>query len=301
MPFTPEETSLYDGAPVELYYFRTDDAVEAWPLTSGDEAVIDGVLRYEPAPISRSGLQSSTAEAQGQMRVTIAADDPLAAKFIAYLPERQILLTVLQYHRTDTLAERVPVFVGTVNSVEFENGQAVLSCQPIGKGLTRTVPWQSYKALCNWPLYGPGCGVLRTAFTTLLPTGPQFVEADIVRDAAFATHPNGWYTNGYLEVEETRETRFIISHTTNEIRLIYPLTSYKPGMTVRFYAGCDRTETTCRNRFNNIQNYLGFNRVPTENPFNTSFSGNGSTTSTSSTTPDTNFYRRISNQLGLGG
>lgn len=282
MPFTPEETSLYDGAPVELYYFRSDDAVEQWARTSGDEVVVDGVLRYDPIPISRSGLQSSTAEAQGQMRVTIPADDPLAKKFIAYLPERRILLTVLRYHRGDALAERVAVFVGTVNSIEFENGEAILSCQPITKGMTRSVPWQSYKALCNWPLYGPGCGVLRTGFQTVLPAGPQFVSADIVRDSAFAAQANGWYTNGYAEVVETRETRFIVSHTTNEIRLIYPFTTYQPGMEVRFYAGCDRTEATCRTKFNNIPNYLGFNRVPSENPFDTSFSGNGSTTSTSS-------------------
>lgn len=275
MPFNPEETSLYDGAPVELYYFRSDDAQEQWAFTSGDTEVIDGVLRYTPVPISRTGLQSSTAEAQGQIRVTLPADDPLAKKFIAYLPERQVLLTILQFHRGDAGFERIPVFIGTVNSVEFENGEAVLSCQPVTKGLTRSVPWQSYKALCNWPLYGPGCGVLRTAFQTVLPTGPQFVEGDIVRDNAFAAQVDGWYTNGYIEVVETRETRFVIGHTTNELRLNYPFTSYQQGMEVRVYAGCDRTEGTCRAKFNNIQNYLGFNRVPQINPFNTSFSGDG--------------------------
>lgn len=275
MPFTPEEISLYDGTPVELYYFRSDDAQEQWAFTSGDAEIIDGVLRYTPIPISRTGLQSSTGEAQGQIRITIPADDPLAKKFIAYLPERQVLLTILQFHRSDVGFERIPVFIGTVNSVDFENGEAILSCQPVTKGLTRSVPWQSYKALCNWPLYGPGCGVLRTSFQTVLPAGPQFVSGDIVRDNAFSALASGWFTNGYIEVVETRETRFILSHTTNELRIIYPLTSYQEGMEVRVYAGCDRTEATCRTKFNNIQNYLGFNRVPTNNPFNTSFSGNG--------------------------
>jgi len=295
MPFTPEETSLFDGTPVELYYFRSDDAQEQWAFTSGDSTIIDGVLRYAPIPISRTGLSSSTAESQGQMRVTIPADEPLAKKFIAYLPERRILLTVLRYHRSDAEAQRIPVFIGTVNSIEFENGSAVLSCQPITKGMTRSVPWQSYKALCNWPLYGPGCGVLRTAFQTILPTGPQFVDADIVRDNEFSTKSNGWYTNGYAEVADTRETRFIVSHTTNEIRLIYPFTSYKPGMEVRFYAGCDRTEATCRTKFNNIPNYLGFNRVPTENPFSTSFSGTGAAGAGESN----RYMDRIVRQLGL--
>lgn len=288
MPFTPEEISLYDGTPVELYYFRSDDAQEQWAFTSGDSVVVDGVLRYNPVPISRTGLQSSTGEAQGQIRVTLPADDPLVKKFIAYLPERQVLLTILQFHRSDAGFERIPVFIGTVNSVDFENGEAVLSCQPVTKGLTRSVPWQSYKALCNWPLYGPGCGVLRTAFQTALPTGPQFVSGDIVRDNAFSLLSNGWFANGYIEVVETRETRFILSHTTNELRIIYPLTSYVEGMEVRAYAGCDRTEGTCRTKFNNIENYLGFNRVPQINPFNTSFSGNGS-----AAPADTGFLRNL--------
>ena len=277
MPYSTEEQSLYRGSPVDLFYFRSDDATEQWAFTSGDEEIVDGVLRYAPIPISRSGVLSSTVEPQGQMRVTIPADEPLAKKFVAYLPERQILLTVLQAHRSDTTFEKIPVFIGTVNSIEFENGEAMLSCQPVTKGLTRSVPWQRYKSLCNWALYGAGCGVLRTGFTTLLPTGPTFVSGDIIRDSAFALQTNGWYTNGYLEVEETRETRYIINHTTNELRLIYPLTNFTAGMTVRVYAGCDRTESTCRSKFNNIDNYLGFNRVPQENPFDTSFSGNGST------------------------
>lgn len=292
MPYTTEEQSLYRGSPVELFYFRSDDAVEQWAFTNGDEEIVDGVLRYTPIPISRTGVSSSTVESQGQMRVTLPADEPLAKKFIAYLPERQILLTVLVAHRSDTLFEKVPVFIGTVNSVDFENGEAVLSCQPVTKGLNRSVPWQSYKALCNWPLYGPGCGVLRGAYTTLLPTGPSFVSGDIVRDSTFALQTNDWYTNGYLEVEETRETRYIVGHTTNELRLIYPLTTFAAGMTVRVYAGCDRTESTCRSKFNNIDNYLGFNRVPQDNPFDTSFSGRGSSGGESAITAFLNSAQR---------
>lgn len=276
MPFTAEETSTYDGTPVELYYFRTEDAAEAWTFTTGDDVVVDGVLRYAPAPIGRTGLQSSTAEAQGQMRVTLPADDPLARKFIAYLPEKRILLTVLRFHRNDTVVQRVPVFIGTVNSIEFAEGEATMSCQPITKGLTRSVPWQSYKALCNHSLYGPGCGVLRNGFRTVLSTGPQFVQGDVVRDNAFSLQTNGWFTNGFVEVVATGETRFIVSHATNELRIIYPFTTWVPGMALHVFAGCDRTENTCRSKFNNIPNYLGFNRVPTENPFNTSFSGNSS-------------------------
>lgn len=271
MPFSTEETSLFFGSPVELYYFRNEDASEVWTRTSGDDIVVDGVLRYDPAPIARSALQSSTVEPQGQMRVTLPADDPMARKFIAYLPEKRILLTVLRYHRSDTSAQRRPVFIGTVNSVEFEQGEAVLSCQPITKGLTRSVPWQSYKALCNHSLYGPGCGVIRTAFETILAAGPQFIEGITVRDSAFAAKPNDWFTNGFAEVTSTGEKRFIVSHFENEIAVNYPFTSYPPGAEIRFYAGCDRTEDICRSRFGNIPNYLGFNRVPTVNPFDTNF------------------------------
>lgn len=275
MTFVAEETSLYRGAPVELFHFQSDDALENWARTTGDVEIIDGLLVYEVAPIKRGSLRSSAGEPQGQMQVEMPIDDPLVRKFIAYLPERQILLTVYRMHEGDSLAEKVPVFIGTVSSVNFTEEKATLSCQPVTGAQSRMIPWQSYKALCNWALYGQGCGVLRAAHQTALPSGPNFAGPDTLVDPAFSAFPDGWYRNGYVEVLTTREVRYIVSHVGDTITLIAPFTTSPAGNSTLVYPGCDRSEATCRNKFDNIANYLGFNRVPTSNPFDTSFSGSG--------------------------
>lgn len=276
MPFNDQEASLYRGAPVELYLFQSDDALERWRFTTGDEDIQEGADVWERAPIQRGALVSSTGEAQGPIEVKLPADHPVARKFVAYLPERPINLAIFRYHRTDLAAERLQIFSGRVSSVSFREGEAIFTCQPILNAMGRKVPWQSYKSLCNWALYGPGCGVLRLTHQLVLATGPNFGDAATLKDPQFLAQPDGWFTNGYIEVTETRETRFIINHTGDTLTLIAPLTNFTPGMEMRVYPGCDRTENTCRVKFNNIQNYLGFNRIPTENPFDTSLSGNGS-------------------------
>lgn len=275
MSYIIEETSAFRGAPVELFHFRTDDALENWARTTGDEPFTDGLLNYELSPIKRSGVRSSAGESQGPMTVELPIDDPLVAKFISYLPERQILLTVYRTHVFDSISEKVAVFIGTVNSCSYDSEKATLSCQPATNATSRNVPWQSCKALCNWGLYQQGCGVLKATFEQVFPTGPNFVDGLTVTDPILSGYSDGWFTNGYVEVQSTRETRFIVSHIGDSISLIAPFTTSPAGQPTRFYPGCNRTEATCRDKFDNIENYLGFDRVPTENPFNTSFSGNG--------------------------
>lgn len=277
MAYAADETSAFRGAPIELFHFRTDDALENWARTTGDESILDGLLVYEVSAIKRAGVRSAAGESQSAMSVELPLDDPLVAKFIAYLPERQILLTVYRMHAFDTLAERVAVFIGTVNSCTFDSEKAVLSCQPSTNATLRNVPWQSCKSLCNWALYQQGCGVVKSTFQQALPSGPSFVSGVTITDPLFSTYADGWFTNGYVEVESTREVRFIDSHEGDTITVITPFLNSPAGQPTKVYPGCDRTESTCRNKFNNIANYLGFNRIPLENPFDTSFSGKSNT------------------------
>jgi len=38
------------------------------------------------------------------------------------------------------------------------------------------------------------------------------------------------------------------------------------GKQVIVYAGCDKTPQTCKNKFNNLQNFRGFPYIPVKNP-----------------------------------
>jgi len=40
------------------------------------------------------------------------------------------------------------------------------------------------------------------------------------------------------------------------------------SLTVTLYPGCPRDRQTCNDRFNNLENYGGFDWIPSRNPFN---------------------------------
>ena len=59
----------------------------------------------------------------------------------------------------------------------------------------------------------------------------------------------------------------MLGHVGNNIEMDYPLFSLAPGEPINAYAGCDRTLGTCRTKFNNVPNRLGFDWTPRENPY----------------------------------
>jgi hypothetical protein len=58
----------------------------------------------------------------------------------------------------------------------------------------------------------------------------------------------------------------ITDHVGEKISIAYRFSELKDGDTVDAYAGCDGRAETCRDKFDNIDNFLGFPFTPQENP-----------------------------------
>lgn len=268
MSFDDKEHSSYDGAPVELFLFEDDLGLNRWAVTTGDAEINVDAIVYAPGIIKRSSIKQSANDTPGVINVEVPGNDPIALQFRAFLPARPISLRVFKYHRTDGEVEKKVAFIGTANSVKFNmaTGMASISCYPITKTSLRRVPWQVYKKGCNWALYGNGCAVLRSSFEVSRPT-LNAVDGDTIQSTVFSGYDDGWFTNGYVQVIATGEVRFITEHVGDTIRLIYPYEALTTADEVNVYPGCDRTAETCRSKFDNIVNYLGFDYIPSESPF----------------------------------
>ena len=273
MPYDTYELSAYDGAPVELFLFRDDVAQQTWAFTTGDDKLVDGLVSYMPDVISRTAIKQSGGQVPDGIQIKVEASSNLAQQFKAYLPARPISLIVTRYQRKDAGMERVTMFAGQLTTVAFESdGMATLNCQPVTKSIRRKVPWQVYKSGCNWALYELGCGVSRTAFAT--PAGTYTMSGGTVTSNQFATKPDGWFAAGYVEVAATGERRFVTSHVGTNLTLNYPFTNLAPNEPLVAYAGCQRTKTMCAEKFNNLDNKLGFDFIPELNPYDTTFGTN---------------------------
>ena len=57
-----------------------------------------------------------------------------------------------------------------------------------------------------------------------------------------------------MEVKEFKNGRVVLSLPMN--------TSIEPGDQFEIIAGCDKTKTSCKNKFNNLINFRGFPDIP---------------------------------------
>lgn len=265
MTLDARERSRYSGNPVECYRFQADLSI--WRFTSADERVPinvlpDGLQMYEPEPIRRGEIRFSQEESSGGFEVTVPRWNPVAALFIASPPSTAITLTVYRTHLDD--GQVIPAWIGTVISAVFDGSEARLECRPVLGALKRTIPRIVAQRTCNWPLYSPGCGINKAAFMDLATVSG--IAGAVVTAAIFSSHADGWYDTGWLErADKTR--RYVLTHLGNSVTLQTPFVGLAVGEIIQAFAGCLRTEAVCTAKFNNIVNFLGFERLPSRNPY----------------------------------
>jgi uncharacterized phage protein (TIGR02218 family) len=254
------ERSTFLGEPVEG--FRFAQAATVWRFTSADVDVNFSTGTYVREAIVHEALDYSQEDTAGNAVVRVPKGNAVAALYVSYIPTSKVNLTIYRKHRGDP--QEIAIFIGTVVSCSFEGPEAVLLCAPISQSLGKKVPSIVFGSQCNWNLYGTGCTASKAAFSD--PATVSSVSGLVVRAAAFALRPDGWFDNGWLETTDAQR-RFIVSHVGDALTLMNSFPSLAVGASVTAVAGCQRTEAICQSKFANLVNHLGFPRVPTRNPY----------------------------------
>ena len=264
MTYNAIEISPYFGAPYELYWFATAD--QNFYFTSSDHAITYLDNQYTPVAIKRTPT-NQTAEAKGgTVKVTVPKDNPVAELFIAFSPETPLFLVIYRGHVGDS--DVVVNFTGKCTMAVFGDF-AELTAIPLSDVLKNSVPAMSFQAPCNHFLYDSGCTVNKSAFATPGVISAMDATGAIVTVPAAASKVDGWFTVGYIEIGQQR--RMIMLHVGSVLTLIEPLVDVEVGAEVTLYAGCMRDFNTCKTKFNNAKNYVGFQWIPAKNPFKDPF------------------------------
>ena len=262
MTFDSKEKSRYLGQPVEG--FRFSQGTNTWLYTSADRAITLPSGVFAPEAIVRSELDFSQEDTGETIELTLPRANPVPALFIGDLPSTQLLVSIYRAHRGDEdLA--VTIFSGKVVRARFEQSEAILTGASLMTMLTRTVPILALQTPCNHVLYSTACGANPTASRDQISV--TTIDGATVVSNDFALRPDQWYRGGRLE-SATGETRFVADHQGNTVTLISPMPGASPLDDVWAYWGCDHLEATCRDKFNNLVNHLGWSRLPDRNPFN---------------------------------
>lgn len=262
MTYAARETSIDTGQPCELYAFQTADS--GWYFTSGDEAQSYLGQTYAIETINRTAITQSGETKAGQVKITVPLDNAVAQLFRTYIPDTPLSVVIYRTHGTD--GEFVVIFTGRVLVASFGDF-AELTAMPESDVLKYAVPSEQFQTQCNHFLFDAGCKVAKALY--MVPGVVGAIAGNVLTIPACAGKPNGWFTAGYIEFGLQR--RMILSHVGNQIALIAPVPGLTVGASVNAYAGCMRDFGTCVSKFNNPQNFAGFQWIPINNPFATPF------------------------------
>lgn len=263
MTYATLETSVQQGAPVELYEFV--QGLKRWAYCSGAEEVVRSGQTYTPYAVQRDRVKQSTDVFKNSIKLTFPRGNEFASQFLGFAPEDVTSVTILRGHYTDPDAQFVTYWKGRVLSAKATESRIELECEPIYTSIKRPGLRAKFEYSCRHALYGRGCGVNRETYKHegLVVTVAGGLNVDVVGAGTF---PDGYFSGGIL-IAPNRSSRFLVSHAGSVVTMSRPISGLAPTQLVCLYPGCDHLRSTCDTKFNNLDNFGGFPWIPSRNPF----------------------------------
>jgi uncharacterized phage protein (TIGR02218 family) len=164
----------------------------------------------------------------------------------------------------DTSPGLVTLFVGRVAEVDVGRSQATIKVNTHLELLSLQWPWRLFQPACTRNLYDAGCTLNQADFAVSATVGAGSTVRNIVTTLSEGA---GWASLGMLTF-----TSGALAGKSYGIRLDDGAGNLQPsvpvpiapssGDTLTIYPGCDRQQSTCKNKFNNLQHFEGFPYVP---------------------------------------
>ncbi len=248
--------------PVELYHMWRDGG-EHWRWTSGDISVSYDGNTYIPATISRSLVRYNSQLEVSIMTITASSvQDPLF-DFVAQNPIEILWISVMKLHREQSPLEADVVFIGQIKDVSFKGVAAQVKCVGFEHFLKKTIPAWRYQLTCNHQVFDINCALNSNLFKTTETITLDSTKT-ILTGTAFGTKADGYFIGG--QVVFGVEDRTIVEHVGTAITLMYKMSELVDSDSVDAFPGCDGRAETCRDKYDNILNFLGMPFIPVENP-----------------------------------
>lgn len=250
----PEFYVITSGSSVERYTsYSTDLEFLGWTFTA--------------ATIKRGKLVRDTKFGVNKIQLTV----PLTPNIAAYIPNQPIEpVSVVIYRSTmSDLSSYVIFFKGKIAFVQIKDKMATAQLESKSKILLRKIPSIIYESFCNHDVFDSGCGLdeysyIRTG--TVLNLDDNNATIEVAWSDGLPDPDVGDFQGGRFILDT--DMRLITGHSTaNEFQIQIPFDSRMGvGASVRLYPGCDGSPETCKDRYDNLNNYLGMNYIPSSNP-----------------------------------
>lgn len=250
--------------PVDL--FRIVMSPDVWTVTSASEEQFHNGELYRPVPSFRGEFEQKSEISRNSLELTLPLDHELAISLLTSFSEQIVTMTV--FTKRDVLID--VSWKGRLASSTPEEAGLKLVFESIFTSLRRPGLRARFQKSCRHALYGRGCLLDPEDFAVAGTLDDLEANVLIVPEAGLVT--NGFYIGGMLRSPDSTLS-FITDHAAEAItlqRVPYSLlTEFAesgPGVAVTLYPGCDHSRMTCLAKFNNLNNYGGFDFIPEKNP-----------------------------------
>jgi len=263
--FVSDDRSIEGSRPVEVYTFTSQRAVTPVVArsTSHHRDVVFGGFTFTARTIRRGAAPIINVDTQTpEMTVEVPIGDPAAQFYLTLGVPPQKFDCHIQRIQTGGGDQRI--FRGQITDCRVNDRTATFTItQHLDDPLATPFPaWQVSKR-CQRTLYDSRCKIVRTShdvITTIQDIG-DFKTVQVASIGAFSV---GDFQYGELLHAPSGERRHIRIATgtrmmTLDVRL--PTTAANTDA-VTIFRGCDRSATTCRDRFSNIVNFGGNGLLP---------------------------------------
>lgn len=243
----------------ELY--QITQGTKIYYYTSGIESVNFGGHTYAPRALSRSDFSNTTKLEALKVTVTSAIDSQLR-KHLSTAPSEPITLKITRVFLTEVLESYV-LFEGTAIDFTFQNNQVAVVFESRTDIFRGQVPKIVYQAECNNILFDDDCGLDENLYKT---TGVfSSISGITLVSTSFASFADDYFSGGFIKVGT--DYRMITNHAGDEINIQVPFSAeISAGSAFFAYPGCDGKPETCKTKFSNFENFVGFPYIPSSNP-----------------------------------
>jgi uncharacterized phage protein (TIGR02218 family) len=271
--YEDRESSPTGSAPVEAYKFI--GSFRNYLYTSANKVIrlptgLNGkVESYTPIAVNRSRVKAGTQEDDNlSLDLGLPFDIDVVRDYAYAQTPPKLQLEVYRKQQDSVSQDGYALFwKGLVRGFSVTGRSASVSVPSIfSLALQGEIPNVFYQAPCNKVLYDARCKVPRAAHT--ITRTIQGVSGTTVLLTAAAGGAASLYAAGEIVSERNGERRMVLDNAGDQIDIGYAFVDLKAGDTVQISKGCDHSlGPACKDKFDNVINFGGFNYIPLDNPF----------------------------------
>lgn len=250
-----QDTEL--DAIAEIYKFEQSGKTPQYYTSYHKPVVFEGNTYY-PATIDRDQPSYDNSFSEVSMEITAPITDEFR-KYAANGYPRPITFVLVKKFFINDEASNETIFDGKIKRVVLQGKEATVKLASADDIFELEFPQRTHQRDCNNTLFDNTCGLLRSNFETAVTAtiiGNTLVHPD------FIPLGNDYFKFGHVNLSDGSDSRMIMSHIGDTLTLRFPFDTALSSIPVKVYPGCDKTEDTCKNKFNNFENNTGYADIP---------------------------------------